>query len=194
VEGKGRSTYEGLWKMDLKYKLAGLSEAQQEDYYQSLFSRGTNKCKVDGVTGSDLKARDQPLQFTYKIEVPDYVRTIGSEQYVNPHLSRPLQNSRIEDTRKLPYEREFRLLDEHTTIVNLPAGCQLTHLPEKKSYAHDRFGFSLTYTRQGNKVIVKNQIYIKCLLIVKEDFAAWNQMITQLNEAYNENISLLPKK
>jgi hypothetical protein len=194
VEGKGRSTYEGLWKMDLKYKLEGLSDAQKEDSYQSMFSRGTNKCKVEEVTGSDLKARDQPLRFSYHFQVPDYVRTIGSEQYVNPHLSRPLQNSRIDDSRKLPYERDFRFSDDLTTIVHLPAGYQLTYLPENKSYSHEKFGFKLTYVHEGNRVVLKNYIYLKSLLIAKEDFGAWNEMITRLNEAYNENLSIQQKK
>ena len=39
--------------------------------------------------------------------------------------------------------------------------------------------------------MVRNRIYLKSLLLGKEDFPAWNEMIGRLNEAYNESVSLL---
>jgi hypothetical protein len=190
IEGKGTCTYEGLWKMDVKYKLADLSEVQRETYYQSLFSRGNNKCKVEDVRASDLKARDQVLRFDYSFRVPDYARAIGGERFVNLHLSRPLQNAQIEATRKLPLEHDFRSVNEQTTVLHLPAGAKVGQLPEGKSYAHDRFGFQITYAREAGKVIVRNRFYLKTLLIQPADFAAWNEMVSLLNEAYSESISL----
>jgi transglutaminase-like putative cysteine protease len=190
IEGKGVCTYDGLWKMDVKYKLADLSEVQRETYYQSLFSRGNNKCKVEHVQASNLKARDEALRFSYSFKVPDYVRAIGGERFVNLHLSRPLQNAQIEATRKLPVEYDFRNLNEQTTVLHLPTGTKVVSLPEGKSYNHERFGFQITYAREAGKVIVRNRIYIKCLLIQPADFAAWNEMVSLLNDAYNESISL----
>ena len=190
IEGKGTCTYEGLWKMDVKYKLADLSGVQRETYYQSLFSRGNNKCKVEDVQATDLKARDQALRFNYGFKVPDYVRSISGERFVNLHLSRPLQNAQIEATRKLPVEHDFRHVSEGTTVLHLPAGAKVGYLPEGKSYAHDRFGFQITYAREAGKVVVRNRVYLKTLLIQPADFAAWNEMVALLNEAYNESISL----
>lgn len=191
LTGKGRCTYEGLSKMMMKDKLIHLSESQKQTFYQSLFNRGTNKCKVEHVQVTDLKARDQALRFGYDFAVQEYVRVIEGEKFVNLHLSRPLQNAQIESTRKLAIERDFRTVDELVTILHLPSGTRLGYLPEGKSYAHDRFGFQITYSHEGSKVVARNRIYQKSLLIEKEDFTAWNEMIEQLNEAYNESISLL---
>jgi transglutaminase-like putative cysteine protease len=191
VQGKGRCAYDGLWKMTMKYKLANLSEANKQTFYQSLFNRGTNKCKVGPVQETDFKARDQALRFGYDFEVPDYVRVIQGEKFVNLHLSRPLQNAQIEETRKMAIERDFRSVEEQVTILHLPAGTRLGYLPEGKSFTHDRFGFQITYSQEGSRVVARNRIYLKSLMIGKEDFSAWNEMVSRLNEAYNESISLL---
>ncbi len=193
LSGKGHSLYEGLWKMEQTYQLAAYSEKEREEYYKSMFSRGNNKCKLGTVTTTELKARETPLSFTYTFSVPDFARQIGNEIFLNPHLSKPWESSRIEESRKTAIEYEFKTSDQHTTVLHIPDGYMLDYVPKDKAFTTDEFGFSIRYVVKGSTLIITNELYMNTLLVKKEKFSTWNQMVSILSDAYRESISLKKK-
>ncbi len=174
----------------MKYSLTNYSEAERDKYYKALFSRGNNKCKLENISASRLDARDTPLAFNYSFKVPDFVRSIDQELFINPHLSKPLEEGFIEDSRKLDVEHDFTNTEENTFIINIPNGYTLSSIPKEKSFENEKFGFKISYKAQNSKLLVSSKWYLNTLLVKKEDFSEWNKMIGMLNDAYNESISL----
>ena len=190
LKGNGTCRFDGLWKTYMKSVLQYRSEPQRTEFYKDYFGRGSNKSTLLNIVASPLEQRDAPLQFQYSFNVPEYVQQVGSEVFINPHLSKTWNNKRIEDSRKNDIKYNTQQIEENVTVVPIPAGYEVTNVPANASFSNPEFGFTITYEQKVGQIVVRNRILLNTLLVKKANFAAWNKMIDGLNEAYSEVISL----
>jgi Domain of Unknown Function with PDB structure (DUF3857)/Transglutaminase-like superfamily len=190
VKGKGITTIDGLWKTNMKYYLSNYSEKQKQEYVEGMFKVGNNKCKVGEITFLNLKERDKKLGFQYDFTIPDHLKNIDNELYINPHLFKhQTAESLIESTRKSDYEQEYTWLEETVLSIEIPENFQVGYLPEAVTYNNQAFGFALSYAQKGKNVVLNQRTYRNNLVLKKEEFSQCNEMITKMLEAYNEMIS-----
>ena len=190
LKGNGTLTFQGLWKTSLKSAVQYRSEPQRDEYYKNVLSRGSNKCALlkNSVTG--LQDRDVPVRLKYAFSVPDYVQEAAGELFINPHLTRPWADKRLEDSRKNDWKHEFTHIEEMVTTLPIPKGYSVTNLPTNASFSHPDFGFKLSYEQKNDQIVIRSQWTLNTLLVKKSSFPEWNKMVTALNEAYSEVISL----
>ena len=85
---------------------------------------------------------------------------------------------------------EFKYTRTYETELKISADYAVDYLPPKAEYNDPKFGFSLAYREDADKVILTKTVYLDALYITKEDFDSWNMMVDQLNEAYSEAVVL----
>ncbi|MFN4145557.1 MAG: DUF3857 domain-containing protein [Runella sp.] len=193
LQGKGHLSIEGLWKTSVKSNLQYKSEAQREEYYKGILSRGSNKSAVVSKKIIGLNERDVPLLIEYDFRVPDYVQEAGGEIFINPHLMRPWADKRMEATRKNDWKHEFTHTHQTTVVLQIPIGYELSHLPSDTSFAHKDFEFKIRYEQKNGQIIVRSEHTLRTLLVKKSSFTDWNKMVDTLNDAYSEVVSLKKK-
>jgi transglutaminase-like putative cysteine protease len=192
--GKGSYQLDGYTKGYTKAALQARSEPQRQEYYKDVFSRGSNKSMLEKIAVTKLNEREKPLRFDYDFKVPDYVQQAGNEIFINPHLKKTWSDQRKEKNRQSDWRHEYQSVEDNTVVLPIPAGYEVSYLPKNASFRSDAFGgFELTYELLPNKVIVRNKLTLNTLLIKKTSFVEWNLMVSALNEAYSEVISLKKK-
>ncbi len=194
IKGKGLTTLDGLWKTDIKYYLNNYSEKQKQDYCENMFRVGNNKCKVGVVSLQNLKERDKKLGFEYDFSVPDYIKNIDNEIYVNPHFYKHLSAANlIEKGRKLDLVNDYPWLEETILRFEIPASFEVSYLPKNINFNHGSFGFAISYKQEGQTIMLHQRTFINNLVLKKEEFEDWNNMIAKMISAQNELVGFKKK-
>ncbi|MCO4294498.1 DUF3857 and transglutaminase domain-containing protein [Solitalea sp. MAHUQ-68] len=190
VIGKGKIVFGGLWKTDILNNYSRATDKERESYLKSLCTKGSNKCKLDNVKPVDFNKRDIPASIDYTYSIDDYVRKIDDEIMINPCLNKRLIKANIDiENKKLDYEENYHFITQQVLTIETPKGYKLNYLPNNASYKKDLFGFTITYTVVGETIKVVVDINADYLLLKPEKFTEWNEMISALNESYNELIT-----
>jgi hypothetical protein len=197
LHGTGQVEMSGYAKVDQSYALDGLDKIQEPKYVKALLERGNNKFFVDKYAVQNLAARDQPLRLTYDYRVQDYVQKLDDELYVNLNLERPLAHDRLDSlVRHLPRMSEFAHTDHTRTELVVPAGYEVSYLPPA-AHAGEASGplkFSISYERQGDRIIQNRELTVNYLLLPPGQFGQWNGVVDKLGAAYREVVILKKKK
>lgn len=188
LKGKGSLRTSGFSKLRLDMTLDHLTETEKIRFFKQYLDKGNNKFHVDTCFYRNLKEREKELILNYEFNLPDYINENKEELYLNMHLNKNLQGRLIEDKRQTPYEFEYKTLEKHTDIAEIPKGYTVSYLPRNSSFSNKLFGYEIKYRQEGNKVFADKTIYIDCLLLNNDAFSEWNQMVKSLSKAYNESI------
>jgi hypothetical protein len=193
VKGKGQLTMSGYAKVFNAYRLNRTSEKEVKDYLTSLLGRGSNKFYLDHYQLSDHQNLDKPVKIGYEFSVADYYRELGNEIYLNMNLDKPFHKDFIDKERKLAIENEYKYTKQSVSVLEVPAGYTLEHLPKDDSFSNDYFGYSIRYRPEKGKILLQKEFYVNYLLLQPEAFAQWNEAIRRLSDAYSETIVLKRK-
>jgi hypothetical protein len=176
------------------FRLQNMDETDRRDYLVRYLAKGSNKFKVDSLKYANLFDRENDLGIRYQWNLGDYAQKNGNEIYVNLHLDKTYMNQLLESSeRTAPWEIEFKSIEKHVSILDIPAGYDVNYLPENSHYDGKLFGFDIQYKKTGTTVIAEKTIWMNTLLVKSADFEDWNKMVRQLTKAYNESVSLVKK-
>jgi len=191
LKGKAFVTISGLSKT--LFASRALNEPEK-DYYKLFtiqLNKGNNKIFVDSLKYNNLFEPNKVSTASYNFILKDYIRTVSNIIYINLNLSKNLQNSLIDTTKRI-LDKVFKCkyYNINTTMLLIPSGYKIAHLPGNTSFQDNDFGFKINYYVEGNKVSYSKEIYINTLSLSKLLFSEWNKMISRLLNAYQENLVL----
>ncbi|XLS27585.1 DUF3857 domain-containing protein [Flavobacteriaceae bacterium M23B6Z8] len=162
-----------------------------EEYLNTSLKLGNNKTAYNNINLSDLEDRTNALELTFNLQLQNYSKSIAGKVFLNMNLDRSLSESDIDpDKQRYAKKIDYYQEKQFETVLNIPEGYEALKLPEKQSFESPAYGFEITYSLQENKVIMKKHIYVKTLVIDKEDFENWNTFIKSLVKAYKKSITL----
>ena len=189
--GSSKTTFEGSWKGDMKHKFGSFSEQQKKEFFDNYFRLGNNKAVVSKTELISLKKRDLPLEMKYNLAIPDYLKTIDDEMYLNPHLFRHFTPNSIIDIekRKNDIVSDFKWIENSKLLIEIPKGYKVLELPKEKKYSNPKFSFTLNYKQSEKGIEVSQFTKMNTIQVKKEDFAAFNEMVKNLMSAYTDLIS-----
>lgn len=192
LKGTVRIDMTGYYAMDMYSRLGYMNEKDKADYFKSYFNRGSNKFKLEKYT------TDQPdknnIRMTASFELQDYARKIGDEWFLNLNLFKFYEHEQIDHPkRKMPVEFSYAFKRKYVTVLQLPAGAVVTHLPKSKKYSNNVWGFELVYEQKNNQVILTQEFANDHLLINPSQFAEWNKVLEELLPLYKETLSIQKK-
>lgn len=175
----------------LKYK----SESDIEKTFQRYTSRGNNKYHQTSfaykLDNNDQKA----VHITTAFMLKDYIRFVDDQYFVNLHLSKFLQDNKIEsDKRKVPVSLDYNRSLNYVVHLEIPKGYVVSHLPENvDQHFKDIGSLVVTYGQTKEKVQMACSLKLETLEISADQFEQYNKMITTLQKAYKESVALTKK-
>lgn len=194
LKGKASKHLTGYDKQWFTYFLGSLEKENFKKAMEARLTVGNNKFRLDTAIVLNQIERDKDLVVNSEFYLADYIQQVGDEIYVNLNLERMWYNNYLDTAkRKLDYEEEYKWLTTQHYELEIPEGYAVEYLPKEKSVDNERFGFDMSYTQSGNKIILDKTQYLNFLLLKKNNFSQWNAMIKEISKAYNESIILKKK-
>jgi hypothetical protein len=190
ISGSGKLSLKGYPKVFNSYKMIKSSSKAVDDYITKLLGRGSNKFFVENYKIDHLDNLDKPIEVVYDFRIEDYYRKIGNKIYFNMNLDKSFTGDIIEDNRKQAKENDFKYINESISVLEVPENYKVKHLPENATFSNDVFGFDITYTVIDDQVILKRQFFVDYLLLEKDKFEQWNEVIKKLSNAYRDALIL----
>lgn len=163
----------------------------KEEYLNTTLQLGNNKTAYTNIAIGDIDNRVQPLELSFDLSLQSYAKNIAGRIFLNMNLDRSLSESDIE----LGKQRYAKKIDHHfekyfETLLEIPEGYEVQKLPERQFYESPGFGFEITHELKDNLVVMKKRIYVKTLIVDKNEFEEWNTFIQNLVKAYKKSITL----
>lgn len=192
LTGTGKLSLNGYSKVAFLRRYQSRNAREQQTYLERRLELGHNKFRLKEHEISNTETAVPDLTIDYAFEIPAYAKSVANSIYVNLNLDKTYASSEIEveNREKLSREQDYKSFNESITVLEIPEGYQVNYLPESIDYQTQQFGFTLTYSQEQNRVVLKKSIFVDALYLEPEHFEAWNVMIEQLNQAYKEAIVL----
>lgn len=191
VSGTGIARFRGYPAFSLREELKSVRPEGMARFLSGALQLGNNKFSVPRYSISGADNREEPLEFSFDLAIPDYARAAGGEIYLNMHLDRRYNNSAIDlKKRKRDVEMEYRMEHLHSVSLAVPEGYRVAHKPENAGEDFPDFGFSVTYRQQEQTLYMDRSIHVDKLVLPKADFEQWNLMVNGLTKAYQDLVVL----
>lgn len=190
IKGRIKQNLQGYFASEMYSHLMYWTRKDMRDHMNGLFSRGSNKFKLD-TFAVDRKTTTDQISLAGTFSLPDYAKKLGNEYYLNLNLFKFFANDRIDyPKRTTPVESDFKNVRKYVTILKLPDGYKLTYLPASKEFRNDVWGFNLKYEQKSNEVVMTQEFEENNLLLTADKFEAWNKVLDNLLPLYKETLSL----
>jgi len=189
--GSSTATLSGYRKVFAQYKRLQEESEDDKKFFNEFLRKGNNKFEVTKVSADNFFNREKEGSLQYEFTIPDYAKKAGRKLYINLNLIKTFQNKDIDiEKRKLDKKVEFKHINEYKVELTIPEGYEVDYLPESNSHKDAEFGFDIIYQQKGDKVFMHQQIFRDHLMLRKERFEAWNEMMEKLKDSYQEVIVL----
>lgn len=193
ITGTIKQHVTGYFAMNTHGLLNYYNARDKEEYMKSRFSRGSNKFHLTGYEITDQSSKEY-VTLTAKFDLQDYARKLGDEWYMNMNLLKHYEHEEIDyPKRKMPVKLDFRFIDRYVTVLTIPDGYQVSHLPKGRSFRNNAWGFALNYEQKGNAIILTQEFYNDHLMVEPSQFKEWNEVLERLFPQYKESISISKK-
>lgn len=189
VKGSGEVVLDGYVKVFGNYSLIKNSKKDVDNYLNRVLVKGSNKFQTGKYTLENLNDLESPTRINYDFTVPDYYQEVSGQIFLNMILDRSLVDGIIEK-RKVPIENDYLYTNVNVSVLDLPAGLKVKHLPDNESHVGDHFGFDITYEQKGDKLIATKKYFVNYLQLDPADFENWNAAIKKYSAACRNAVVL----
>ncbi len=190
IQGHGIRNDIGYTAVDLRYIVDGLkNEKERKKFAKTMTEIGNNKYLL---TDYDIIVNevDSPVSIKYNFTIDDYVQKWDGEMYINLNMQQTISDYKIPETKKYDKEFEYKI-STHTVIeFEIPKGYKVTYIPENAEKSTPWIEYKITYSQKENKIIYVLDFAKKTLLLKKEHFDEWNEMVKSLARQYKEVLVL----
>ena len=194
LTGYGRAYFTGEPKVDLTDRFDGADPKKYKNIVSAVLPMGSNKLNISSVKLSDINNIDDTLRINYKFNLPNYISVRNDNIYINLNLDKTLQDINIKPERTQPIEREYTILKKIVCVFQIPEGFEIQKMPEESKYQNVKYSFTLKYQMVGSKIVQSKAIRMNTLLLNKEDFPSFTEMVSQLNKSYIQTLVLRKKQ
>ena len=192
IIGSGKAIFSGYNKNPVANNLENLNEKDKKAFLSRLLKKGNNKFLLDSVTTEHVSDKSNNLQINYDFSIENYVLNSSGEIFINPHLSKELENEYIDISiiqKDIYYS--YKHLTSNVFCYKIPENYEVSFLPENANYDGGDFSFSISYKVMDNNIYVYQNVMINTLQLKTEQFESWNKMIKGLFAAYKEFVVMV---
>lgn len=194
LKGAASVDYMGYYGSDVYNSLLYNKGDDERVYARRRMAKGSNKFIMKDYKISFPDPANKSANIRSNFEIPDYVKSIDDEMYINLNLEK-LFNYTVIDTakRKVAIENDFLMNIRQVHLLKIPEGYTIEHLPKDVAVSNNVVDFSIEYKQVNNEVIATQKYMIKQLYIEVNDFPKWNEAINKIAPSYKEEIVLKKK-
>lgn len=192
IEGDGTLTLTGYQKSTIfNYIESRDTQEKLLEYYNSFLRKGSNRFLIENFEEKNKYSYEEPFQVDYTFKIKDYAQSLDGEIYINLNLDQSSINSyKVKEDRKTSLEFKFRSEESITVVFNIPEGKEVSYLPEDVAIDNDFMSASISYKKEGSKIIYKHAYKTKKLILDKETHEAFRKSLKKINKAFKEVVVL----
>jgi hypothetical protein len=192
---KGVGTLAGFVKSDITNMIQYAGAQNEKDTWKSILKRGNNKCQLISYNAVNVGDREKDVKVDYEISLPDYVKTIGDEMYINFNFNRIISDFKP-DTLNRTVGADFNneLTDASYFEFEIPAGYKIKEMPTDFTMNNPYFTVKFYYQEKNGKIIVNKKFELKTIHVPLEDIKQFVADIDKVSLAYQSVVVLLKTK
>ncbi len=194
LTGSSIKTFNGYYKTNSNFKLAGKDETEQFDYWSAVLEKGSNKFILNELDVENTFDKEKPTEVNYTFHIDDYIFKNNDELYVNLYLYDWFDSGKLEEDRSLPFRVKHKAHHQVSHLLEIPEGYQVDFVPKDVALEEPLYSYKSTYEVKDNQVIHKEELIEHYIQLEKEDFDAYNQFIDAIDEAKSQTIILQKNK
>lgn len=186
--------YLGYFGADVYNSLLYNKGDDERVYARRRMGKGSNKFIMKDYKISLPDPATKTANISSEFEIPDYVKSISGEIYINLNLEKLFNSSPIDTVkRKAPIENDYLHTINQIHDLSIPDGYELEYVPKDFSVSNNLIDFSIEYKKTKNKITATQKLVSKKLYIQPDEFADWNKAVLQISPAYKEQVVLKKK-
>ena len=192
--GKSSVTYTGYLGSDVYSNLLYHKGEDERQYAKRKMGKGSNKFLLNDYEISLSETQDKNAKISGHFEIPDYVKSIGEEIYINLNLEKLFNNNVIDAAkRKVAVENEYLYTINQIHSLKIPDGYNTDFVPANTEISNDLVYFSIKYSKENGSINATQKMVMKKLYIEPNDFDLWNKTVGTALLAYKEQVVLKKK-
>lgn len=173
---------------DYTYKKGDKTE---EEYLNTTLALGNNKTNYINITKDNFDNKNTPLVLKYNLNIDSYAKSVANKTFINLDIDRTLSQSKIDiEDRKFSKKIDHKFKKKFVTTFKIPEGYKAGDIPEELTYDNEKFGFKISYSKEGNIITQHKLIYVNTLSVDNSEFETWNDFIQSLTRAYKKSITI----
>lgn len=173
---------------DYTYKKGDKTE---EEYLNTTLALGNNKTNYINITKDNFNNKNTPLVLKYNLNIDSYAKSVANKTFINLDIDRTLSQSKIDiEDRKFSKKIDHKFKKKFVTTFIIPEGYIAGDIPEELTYDNEKFGFKISYSKEGNIITQHKLIYVNTLSVDNSEFETWNDFIQSLTRAYKKSITI----
>lgn len=192
---KGRGTLAGFVKSDITNMIQYAGAQNEKDTWKKILKRGNNKCQLVSYTAQNVGDREKAVVVDYEMTLPDYIKTIGDEMYINFNFNRIISDFKPDTLdRKIGADFNNELTDASYFEFDIPAGYKVKELPADFVMDNPHFYVRFSYKEKNGKIIVNKKFELKSIHVPLADIKQFVADIDKVALAYQNVVVLLKTK
>jgi len=186
--------YTGYFGSDLYNNLLYSKGDDERLYTRRRMAKGSNKFIMQDYKILRTDSINKAANISAGFEIPDYVKSIADEIYINLNLEKLFNNPVIDTSkRKIAIQNDYLYTINQVHTLTIPTGYALDYVPKNIVVSNDLLYFSIEYKQGKEEISATQKFILKKLYIQPQDFAVWNKAITSISPAYKEQVVLKKK-
>jgi transglutaminase-like putative cysteine protease len=192
LKGHLKVTFTGEERTSFHQYFQELPTDRKKEVLQRILEFGNDNLNANNIKTSDLSNREIPVVIEGDIDLSNNIIREDKEVYAGiDFFPRKLSGFTPDEKRVNPYEFNRTYTAEDEIELSIP-GYKIKDLPVAFTQQATDYGFSGSYTQQGDKIILKKSLAIKTGVIKKDDFTNWKGFLKKLKD-FNNNIVMVEK-
>ena len=194
LSGNASVDYVGYFGADVYNSLLYNKGDDERVYARRRMAKGSNKFIMKDYKISFPDPMNKAANIAAGFEIPDYVKSITDEIYINLNLEKLFSSTPIDTAkRKVAIENDYLSTIHQIHDLKIPVGYEADYVPKNIAVSNDVLDFSIEYKKLPGQIIATQKLTIKKLYITPADFPAWNKAVAIISPAYKEQVVLKKK-
>lgn len=194
MRGKVRSS----WLGDIKAMVLSAYDAASQDDKPRVLARVLGISKGQDKMSDIMMAGNRPQDDSLDISASFYKDNVGlavdGKVYVDMNPDADFLLSRVDTTKRTSdYMLDLKAQVVREVKLSLPHTMRLQELPAPYEANTPWVSLRRTFSRLGDGVVMKKECIIKNRRIALKDLPKWNQLVSEWNDACNEQVVILTK-
>ena len=150
--------------------------------------------KIGDIVMTGNRPRDESLNITAFFMKKGAGQLVDGSVYLDTNLDESLFLTPVDTTKRVSdYMISMKVKNVRKVSLSIPKGMRVQELPAPFA-AHSHWAdLSCTFSKQGNRVVMKKEYVIKNRRVALKDIPAWNKMVSEWNDACNQQVVILTK-
>ena len=186
------------WKGDMKSWILVWNDATAQDEKEKALvaAMGVDKRldKIGDIVMTGNRPRDESLNITAFFMKKGAGQLVDGSVYLDTNLDESLFLTPVDTTKRVSdYMISMKVKNVRKVSLSIPKGMRVQELPAPFASHSHWADLSCTFSKQGNRVVMKKEYVIKNRRVALKDIPAWNKMVSEWNDACNQQVVILTK-